>query len=114
MAKLWHVYKIEVDGVLIYIGVTNDVENRRQQHMTRHWIPLAVGKIVVIETFKCRKAALKAEVAAIREHRPVGNFRGNPVGYKTTRDRDRALFGKLNDLEAARWRRLRAEIEAEI
>lgn len=114
MDKQWHLYKIEVDGHLIYIGVTNDIGNRREQHVTKRLIPMLGGNMTVIESYRERPVALAAEVAAIRKHRPVGNFQSNPVGYKTKRDRDLALFRKLSELEAARWRRLYDDIEAEM
>lgn len=113
MDKPWHLYKIEVDGELIYIGVTNDVKHRRHAHMAKRWVPLISGKVVVIESYEHRADALKAEVSAIKQHRPVGNFQSNPIGYKSARERDKALYAKLNELEAARWRKLYDAIEAE-
>jgi len=114
MDKQWHVYKIEVDGVLIYIGSSDNVEGRRWAHSARRMVPRFAGKVSVMESFATRSEALKAENAAIRTLRPVGNFRCNVLGYKTVKDRDRAMYAKLNELEAARWRRLKDDIEATV
>ncbi len=110
MAKLWHVYKIEVDGVLIYIGTSCNVAKRRQDHLAKHYIPLVGGEISVIDSFGDREQALAAERKAIRELRPVGNFQSNP-SYKTVKERNVAVYLRLNELEAERWRRLYADIE---
>lgn len=103
---MWHVYKIEVDGVLIYIGATSNVANRRGAHSAKRVLPISGGTVSVIASFDTRAAALAAERDAIRKHRPVGNFQSNPVGYKSTKERDLALHKKLNELEAARWARM--------
>lgn len=114
MDRQWHVYKIEVDGVLIYIGSSDNVEGRRSAHRARQMVPRLAGKVSVMESFATRAEALKAENAAIRALQPVGNFRCNTLGYKTLKDRDRAMYAKLNELEAARWRRIKDEIEATV
>lgn len=110
MAKLWHLYKIEFEGVLIYIGVTNDLVNRRSGHSARRFIPFRGGSMTVIRSFRKRPQALDAEVAAIREHMPIGNFRSNPIGYASVKDRDLAVHTKLAELERQRYIRLYPDV----
>lgn len=113
MANRWHVYKIEVDGVLIYIGTTCDVAKRRGGHSARRYLPRFSSKVSIIKSFASREKAFAAETKAIRKHRPVGNFRSNP-DYKTVKERNLAVYLKLNELEAAWWRRKYGAIEAEL
>lgn len=112
MANRWHVYKIEVNGVLIYIGTTCDVAKRRGDHSAKRYLPRFASSVSIVRSFASREKAFAAETKAIRKHRPVGNFRSNP-NYKTVKERDLAVYQKLTELEAAWWRQKYGDVDVD-
>jgi predicted GIY-YIG superfamily endonuclease len=65
-----------VDGRLLYIGMTNDVERRMEQHAAdKSWWPQVASRTV--RWYRSRPVAERAEEAAIRRDRPYFNDRHN-------------------------------------
>lgn len=64
---------------LLYVGITNDLKVRFATHAAlKTWWPEVARKTV--ELYPTRKAALEAELAAIRAENPLHNIAGRPSG----------------------------------
>lgn len=69
------------EGRLLYVGITIDVNSRWADHSRQqHWWPQVADRTV--EWFESRPVALEAELAAIRQERPVHNVSGSPWAPK--------------------------------
>ncbi len=69
----YYVYRVYAeDGLLLYIGSSNDVPLRLENHSRQaHWFPLAYR--ATLEMFPSRESAVDAERKAVKEEKPVGN-----------------------------------------
>lgn len=63
------------DGVVLYVGITDNPEARAKQHQASAWMTWAMSSR--IEWFPDRRAALDAERLAIKAERPLFNERSN-------------------------------------
>lgn len=67
----------DVDGVLLYVGITSKPERRWLQHAAdKAWWGEVADKSV--RWYRDRKAAAEAERAAMRAEKPRHNQSGNP------------------------------------
>ena len=75
-------------GELLYVGCSNNVIRRTEQHETQsHWFPEVVT--ITVEHFGNGLEALAAEAAAIRDENPKYNVRGKlPDLRQTAKDRE--------------------------
>jgi predicted GIY-YIG superfamily endonuclease len=84
-----------VDGRLLYIGMTNDVERRMEQHAAdKSWWPQVASRTV--RWFGSRPAAARAEEAAVLRDKPAHNDlynRGNPHRVAVYRPRRARVRG---------------------
>lgn len=65
------------DGALLYVGITYDLDQRWASHRNSSpWWERAVSNSV--EWYDNRRAALDAELEAIRTERPLHNLAGSP------------------------------------
>ncbi|MFF2650558.1 GIY-YIG nuclease family protein [Streptomyces sp. NPDC058045] len=72
---LYRIY--DASGVLLYVGITQNVEERWTAHeRDKSWWPQVAAKTV--EWFDTRPLALAAERYAVREESPVHNVTGKP------------------------------------
>jgi predicted GIY-YIG superfamily endonuclease len=68
----------DTDGTLLYVGISNDPDQRYETHRTQaHWFK-QINRVEV-EWFATRKAAQKAELAAIKSERPLHNKKAHPA-----------------------------------
>lgn len=64
------------NGVLIYVGVTGNMDNRHKQHKySSHWFSKASSRSV--KKYTSREEALAAEKEAIKSEEPLFNIEGN-------------------------------------
>lgn len=78
------------DGVLLYVGITDDIQKRWSTHSkTQPWWGRVSRK--GFQQYETREEAAAAESTAIRIERPLYNIQGNPL----------ALPGGERDLESA-------------
>jgi predicted GIY-YIG superfamily endonuclease len=67
----------DADGVLLYVGITNNLATRMGRHsVEKSWWPEVAG--IRVEVCANRQEAEAAELAAIRDERPVWNVDGVP------------------------------------
>jgi hypothetical protein len=79
-----YVYRCyDADGVLLYIGCSNDVEQRIALHMyvaaranASWWLSLCMDRYEIEGPYRTRTAGRKAEAKAIRAEQPVFNSQG--------------------------------------
>jgi predicted GIY-YIG superfamily endonuclease len=82
MAKLYRHY--DVDGNLLYVGVSLNAVARFVQHRaTKNWVDEVT--MITIEAYPTREAAFKAERLAIQTERPKHN--ASPA-YKIDKDKE--------------------------
>jgi predicted GIY-YIG superfamily endonuclease len=75
MDKLWHLYEIEIDGEVVYVGTTNNMSGRRSQHRTARMLPITGTHMKSVQTFEKREDAIQAEMRRIKELKPRFNMR---------------------------------------
>lgn len=69
------VYRLyDVDGDLLYVGCTEDVERRLREHHSKPWFPLVDH--VEADIYDGRASAAHAELRLIHEHQPPYNVQG--------------------------------------
>jgi hypothetical protein len=80
-------------GVLLYIGITNDMARRFGNHgEKKSWHPIAVQ--VSIQHYPSREAALAAEAAAIVAEAPLYNIQHNMGRHTTAPDPSKQAAGR--------------------
>lgn len=68
----------DTDGTLLYVGITHDPDERRRMHARQSaWFPHSAR--CDLEWHEDRRAALRAETAAIRTERPLFNVANSVV-----------------------------------
>lgn len=66
-------------GTPLYIGISNSPDLRLAQHAAdKDWWPQVDQRAVTVRWYPTRDAALRAERAAIRRHRPRYNIQHHP------------------------------------
>lgn len=89
----------DVDGDLLYVGVSNDPQVRWESHeRTKVWWPQVATR--TIEWFPARDEALDAEDEAIQTEAPRYNQRQNPIAGLIEPDRQKRL-AKLEEANLA-------------
>lgn len=64
---------LDVEGYVLYIGISSSVEDRTRQHREKSdWFKY-VSDVQVLEGYPCRKFAEMAEASYIGEHLPIFN-----------------------------------------
>lgn len=103
-------WMVDAVGVVIYVGITNDITRRLGQHHAARWWPQV--ERVEIEVYPTRPAARAAELRMIRRHAPRFN---DCIHARKARQRQaRELDVAADAAELAAWseaeaaRRLRA------
>lgn len=66
---------LDKDGVVLYVGISINVENRFKAHHIRHWWPLVAS--TRIEHFDDHWSAQQRELVLIRDLQPIHNIQHN-------------------------------------
>jgi predicted GIY-YIG superfamily endonuclease len=114
MTKLWHLYEIDLDGEIVYVGTTNNFASRKSQHRVKRMVPFIGTHMRSVQTFERREDALKAEMQRIRELKPKFNMVGNPSGPATRADQSRIIYETEIARETKKWRKLREDVERDM
>lgn len=62
----------DVEGSLLYIGITNNIAKRTRDHACKSsWFSNVT--FIGLEHYRLRKSAVKAEMIAIRSEQPIHN-----------------------------------------
>lgn len=72
----------DVDGDLLYVGISNNARARLAQHKSAGAVWVSDVAQTSIEVFSCREEALEAERRAIKAERPLYNKAHNVGGQR--------------------------------